>query len=399
MESEYSSHLYINKGGIDSESGGLGIWFRSQAIQSAQLGKKVVIFSSKKQKLDEFEQVPIEFTVPSRWVELCLRLLGSVHIQKAFGKFGWDSEDFADTVFGLSANLFVLKNYSNKKDSTRITVPLYGGLGSFISSRFKVEIALVSSTRDSIIEMDIPKHRFRRHYQKVIEREEKSLSRHPRRVSVSKSIHLRYGLSPNSQSYRIDMPKVYDPFDIDEFLGEKTSNIEFFDRANSVLFIGRCENRKGFDYLIEIWRELLIEFPTLKLILVGDEIHNQKLAVSNLQNVVCLGLVSDKTKSKLLSQAKVVLIPSRYESFGIVTIEAMSFGTPVVVSKVGGLKGISDLSPAVEACEVGDIKAFAMKTALLISEKNVWQEHSQNLRRDFLKNYKLNRSNLICGNP
>jgi glycosyltransferase involved in cell wall biosynthesis len=393
MENEYSCHIYVNKDGIDSESGGLGIWFRSQAIQSIRLKKKVVIFSSKKQRLDEFEQIPIEFAVPSRLVEMCLRLLGANQVQRAFGKFGWDSEDFADKVFGSSANLYVWKNYSMKRNFTRITVPLYGGLGSYLSARFKVEIALVSSTRDSIVEMNIPKKRLRRHYQKVIRREEKSLSKHTRRVSVSRSIHLRYGLPHNAQSFRIDMPRVYDPFDIDEMHGLKTSKLEFLARANTILFIGRCENRKGFDYLLEIWKDLLVKFPTLKLVLVGDEIYNQKMAVLDLQNVVCLGLVSDIMKSKLLSQAKVVLIPSRYESFGIVTIEAMSFGTPIVVSSVGGLKGISDLSPAVEACDVGDTKAFVTKAALLLSDKMVWDEHSRELRMDFLRYYKMSRLN------
>ena len=390
MTDDYTHHFYINKEGIDSLSGGLGIWLRSQAIRSAEAGKTVTVFSTREQLSGEFLDYPISFAHPAILFELSIRLFGLNLSRKLFGKFGWDSEDFIDYLFATAANLFLRRHHSRNRHSLRVTIPLYGGIGCFISSRFHVEIALVSSTRDAIDGLQVSRPRHARHYTKIIQREELSLKKHFRRVSVSKSIHLRYGLDFTSPFNRIDNPRVYDQIENTKPSSYRVARRGYEERENSILFIGRCEPRKGFDLLLKIWELAHQELPGFELILIGDTYENQKVATGRASGVKCLGIVFDFEKSNLLNSAKIVLIPSRYESFGIVAIEAMSFGTPVVVGNIGGLSDIAEMSPSVVACEVGDTRGFTEKLVTIVTDSKIWDLYSRKLREDFKKFYKLN---------
>jgi len=123
--------------------------------------------------------------------------------------------------------------------------------------------------------------------------------------------------------------------------------------------------------------------------LIGDTIENQRRASTGTNNVRHLGFVSSLEKSEYLAQAKFVLIPSRYESFGIVTIEALSFGTPVIVSRVGGLSDIAEESQSVLMCEVGDVDCFVLQILECLREVSLWNSISLRSREDFVGKYSL----------
>lgn len=117
----------------------------------------------------------------------------------------------------------------------------------------------------------------------------------------------------------------------------------------AVLFVGRLEARKGIDVLLAAATVALARNPRLEFWIAGDASHTLADGLTAEQTfrayappavldaVLFLGVVSDDALLWLLANCSMVAIPSRFESYGLVAIEAMMFGKPVVASCVGGL--------------------------------------------------------------
>ena len=383
------NRVFVLKEGIDSSSGGIGIWFRSMADKFDRDGHTVFVFSLTGKKSSEFQDSKICFFRPPLISILMIRFFRVSVVRKIFAKFGWESEFYVDKIFGISANLSIKSKFRLTLDQTVVTVPLYAGIGAYLSRKLKVEVGLVSSTEDGLLGMSLTERKFNRKYLPKIMREKRSLERHVRRVAISKGIFDRYGLGVDNTNHRIDTPRIFDEL-INPLLKLPAREIlKFEDRKDYVLYIGRCETRKGFDYLLEIWERIQVELPTFRLILLGDDLEKQKKSTIDLATVDCCGFVDNLEKSRLLANSKFVVIPSRYESFGIVTIEALSFGTPVIVSRIGGLSDIAEESQSVLVCEVGDIDCFVLQVLECLGDVSVWKSISSRSREDFISRYSL----------
>jgi len=121
------------------------------------------------------------------------------------------------------------------------------------------------------------------------------------------------------------------------------------------LFVGRIEPLKGLDTLIRAMAQLkknCVQFicPHYLVIIGGDpegELQDITSEMKRLQTlcrelgldeiVIFLGKRDQNTLPYYYSAAEVVVVPSHYESFGMVALESMACGTPVVASQVGGL--------------------------------------------------------------
>ncbi len=112
-----------------------------------------------------------------------------------------------------------------------------------------------------------------------------------------------------------------------------------------VLFVGRLEPLKGVDILINAAALLESDVECTVLIVGGDE--SSRAQVSRLRElartrgianrVAFVGAVDHGVLPLYYSAADVCVVPSHYESFGLVAVEAMASGLPVVASRVGGL--------------------------------------------------------------
>jgi D-inositol-3-phosphate glycosyltransferase len=113
-----------------------------------------------------------------------------------------------------------------------------------------------------------------------------------------------------------------------------------------ILYVGRIEPLKGLDILLKAVARLEDRADT-RLLIVGGR-HGEDAELERLKTIAAqLGIAdmvsfTGAVKQTLLpnyySAADVFVLPSYYESFGLVALEAMACGTPVVVSRVGGLK-------------------------------------------------------------
>lgn len=112
-----------------------------------------------------------------------------------------------------------------------------------------------------------------------------------------------------------------------------------------ILFVGRLVQEKGVQFIIRAAPKILQAHPSATFLIAGEgyfkvelEALARKLKVQG--SVRFLGLADDAKLSDLYAIADVVAVPSTYEPFGIVALEAMAARVPVVTSDAGGLKDI-----------------------------------------------------------
>jgi glycosyltransferase involved in cell wall biosynthesis len=153
-----------------------------------------------------------------------------------------------------------------------------------------------------------------------------------------------------------------------------------------IVFIGRLEQRKGVDLLLAAAGKFLGADPEAELVLAGRDVEgwagrlNGCVAPEHLDRVHLLGEVDDVTREKLLSRAYCVAFPSRYESFGLVPLEAFVHATPVVASASGAIPEV-----VTEECgllfEPGDADSLADAVSRLLSDPDLRARLSEGARK------------------
>lgn len=109
-----------------------------------------------------------------------------------------------------------------------------------------------------------------------------------------------------------------------------------------VLCVGRLVPQKGIEHLIRAVPMIVGRFPEAKCIVVGEgwlRAHLEYVARStgHQWKIRFTGFIPDSELVALMKSADVLVVPSIYEPFGIVALEGMAAGVPVVASQVGGL--------------------------------------------------------------
>ena len=139
-----------------------------------------------------------------------------------------------------------------------------------------------------------------------------------------------------------------------------------------IYFIGRMVHEKGAQILIEALKYVKVAYPKTKLVIAGGgpRGHLESLAHTHdlWESIFFTGRISDEERDRLYRVADVACYPSLYEPFGIVALEAMSAGVPVVVSDAGGLSEVvqHDLNGTVTFA--GDATSLAWGIARVFRE-------------------------------
>ncbi len=112
--------------------------------------------------------------------------------------------------------------------------------------------------------------------------------------------------------------------------------------AHSVLFVGRLHERKAIPSLILSLKEVRTRVPDVKLFIVGDgslRVELQRLVAAEglVSQVNFLGRVPAEELVQWYNRAEVFVLPSLFEGFGIVCLEAMACATPVIATMVPGV--------------------------------------------------------------
>jgi glycosyltransferase involved in cell wall biosynthesis len=143
------------------------------------------------------------------------------------------------------------------------------------------------------------------------------------------------------------------PMGVDLDLFQRSSEVELLRShyrrdGRIVLFVGRLIDLKGVDYLIKALPRVIVRFPDVKLLIIGSGPQKDRLVHLTKQlgmerHVSFIGAVSQKDLIKFYSLAHLLVLPSivnhagETEGLGVVLIEAMACGLPVIGSDVGGI--------------------------------------------------------------
>jgi len=129
--------------------------------------------------------------------------------------------------------------------------------------------------------------------------------------------------------------------DLDELSKELLENKNTLASDKIVSFVGKLTHFKGVDLLLEAGKIYEKELNNVVTLISGDGELREELKYRakklNLKNFYFLGNQPQENIAKINSIAKVAVVPSRDEPFGLVALEAMACGTPVIASKTGGL--------------------------------------------------------------
>lgn len=171
-----------------------------------------------------------------------------------------------------------------------------------------------------------------------------------------------------------------------------------------LLYVGRIEPLKGVDTLIRAIAHMrktgvMEQYPHSLAIIGGDPDavpEDMNSEMSRLQNlcyklglqdmVVFLGKRSQASLPYYYSAAEVLVMPSHYESFGMVALEAMACGTPVVASQVGGLAFLIQDGVTGFVVPGGDYLALSERLTQLLSQPELRARLGQQAA-DYAKDY------------
>ena len=113
----------------------------------------------------------------------------------------------------------------------------------------------------------------------------------------------------------------------------------FYDNERLILFVGRVNNDKGIDKLIQAFKNLHVRFSYLRLVVVGngDYENVQPICSPLFSRVTFTGILSIDEINELYQIAEIGVVPSEYDQCSYVALEMMKHALPVVISDVPGL--------------------------------------------------------------
>lgn len=159
--------------------------------------------------------------------------------------------------------------------------------------------------------------------------------------------------------------------------------------SHTILFVGRIEPLKGIDKLIQaisiIQNNGELRCCPHNLVIIGGEPNakpeDMNAEMSRLQDmvedlgienfVIFLGKQDQQLLPYYYSASEIVVMPSHYESFGMVALEAMACGTPVVASQVGGLAFLVRDGETGYVVPGNDVQMLAKRLVELIKDKDL----------------------------
>ena len=182
-----------------------------------------------------------------------------------------------------------------------------------------------------------------------------------------------------------------------------------FGNGNNVLFVGRIEPLKGIDRLLRAMTYMQ-NGHRLRVVIIGGDGNNcdelerlQKLSRElNIEDSVTFsGMIKHEKLPCFYSAATACVIPSYYESFGLVALESIACGTPVIATDVGDLKSIIHQGETGYVVVDGNPCSLADKIALLLSSPDTksalsirasvtrfsWSNIAQQIISEVLANY------------
>lgn len=195
------------------------------------------------------------------------------------------------------------------------------------------------------------------------------------KIAVSKS-----AMECAKKHFPADYTIIPNGVDLEHFSRNVSPIDEFSDGKLNILFVGRLEKRKGLNYLLEAYKQVKQGIPNSRLIIVGPGTrlrhkYERQVMRNGLKDVAFVGYVAYEELPRYYKTADIVCSPATgKESFGIVLLEAMAVGKPVVASNIEGYAGV--LNHGVEGLLVPpkNVEKLAQALISLMTDESLRQQ-------------------------
>ena len=174
----------------------------------------------------------------------------------------------------------------------------------------------------------------------------------------------------------------------------KVEKIEKYMKNNKcLLYVGAISDRKNFPFLIQVFKEINKMHPDIKLVIVGKgdrsyiKKYTKDLDKQQRESIKFAGAVDNKQLRYIYPLAKVFLLPSKQEIFGMVLLEAMYLGTPVISSLNGGSKTMINTDENGIVIEDFDVDKWVEAINKYLTDIGFRNEILHNARKTIEDNY------------
>jgi len=201
-----------------------------------------------------------------------------------------------------------------------------------------------------------------------------------------------YTLRQLNEKYGVPMSKfhiVYNGIDVDKYnkIHDQYKHERELRHDPLILFVGGNFQRKNLSLIIKSSPDVIRELPNAQFCVVGKdstaERHmrnlTRRLGVEN--NFKFLGYIEKDTLHRLYVKSDVFVMPSLYESFAFVFLEALASGTPIIGGKVGGAAELINHGENGFLIDPYDCKSLAQYILILLQCKGLWKNMSINCRK------------------
>lgn len=138
---------------------------------------------------------------------------------------------------------------------------------------------------------------------------------------------IKYGLNKNK------MVMIYNG--VEDKINKSNLKLNWDKDKINLLFVGRLDRQKGLDLFLDVYNKMKLE--NIHLYVIGTSVLDNNLP-QNTEYVTYLGWVDSKDIDEYYQSCDAVIMPSRWEGFGLVAIEAMRNSKPVIASNRGALQ-------------------------------------------------------------
>lgn len=155
------------------------------------------------------------------------------------------------------------------------------------------------------------------------------------------------------------------------------------DNFDAIFFTSELIPHKGFLELPMIWKKVVQSIPEARLLVVGKAQRRflrefleliEKLDLK--KNVILCDLLPHSRLISLVKSSKIMIYPSRLDSFGLVVLESISSGVPVIAYDIPAVR-LNYITKSVVKCPMNDIECMAANVVNLLSDDNLRKNLSQ----------------------
>ena len=165
------------------------------------------------------------------------------------------------------------------------------------------------------------------------------------------------------------------------------------ERNNELIIIGSLIERKGHTFLLNQFKEVLVDFPNLKLKIIGfglerAALEEQTETLKILDKVEFIDEIPNNEVSEHFSNALISISSSSHEAFGFINIEAMREGTPIITTRTAGGLEIVEEGKNGYFFDLEDQSSLCKAVKIVLDD---WESFSINAKNNFADLYSLEK--------